>query len=101
MAKIKFSNKTHYDGKKYNHYLNDEYGQMYTPKGKSIRFFKIFYLYYEKYMFWFRFFDGYGLSGKSLKKKWVILFSERNGYKKIYKAFGWKFEILKPFKHKI
>jgi hypothetical protein len=59
---------------------------------------KLFYVYCERKCFWFRFFDGYGLFGKSQKIKDFELFSERNGYRKFVKLFGWKFRLLKPRK---
>jgi len=86
-----------FDGNKMDKHHIDEMGIWNQPKGKLFKIGKLFFLYREKYMFWFRIF-GYGISAKSLKKKWFILFSERHGYRKTYKAFGWKFEMLKPFK---
>ena len=50
----------------------DEFSCFHVPGGKQFKIGKFFYLYYEKYFFCFRFFDGYGLSGKSLKKKWPL-----------------------------
>lgn len=55
----------------------------------------IFCFYYRKGFFWFRFFNSCGLWGKSNKVKTLELFSERNGYVKYYKVFGWKFKLLK------
>jgi hypothetical protein len=88
-SEIKFSSsKNAYDGKKLNYYLQDEYGQMPRLEGKVVRIWKIFYLYYEKRFFWFRFFEGYGVWGRSLKVKSFQLFSERYGYTKYFKIFG-------------
>jgi hypothetical protein len=47
-------------------------------------------------IFWFRIF-GYGLSFRSLKHGYVP-FSIRNGYRKTYKLFGYRIEILKRTK---
>jgi hypothetical protein len=69
----------------------DEAGQFSFLRGKSLRIF-FFYAYWEKYSFWFRIF-GYGIAGKLIKNHFM-LFSERNGYRKSYKFFGWKFEFL-------
>jgi hypothetical protein len=66
------------------------------PDGRTLKIFTIFYLYYKKGFFWFRFFDGYGVWGRSQKIKSFVLFSERYGYTKYFKIFGWKFKILKP-----
>lgn len=97
--KIRFaSSKDAYDSPKINHYLQDEYGQMEIPDGKVFKIWKIFYLYYKKHFFWFRFFDGYGIWGRSQKVKSFKLFSERYGYTKYLKIFGWKLKILKPCK---
>lgn len=41
--------------------------------------------------FWFRIF-GYGLSASTMKP----LFSERNGYTKVWVIFGIKFKVLTP-----
>jgi len=73
--------------------LIDEAGTFPFLSGKSLRIF-FFSAYWEKYRFWFRFF-GYGIMGKSLEIQWKIYFSERNGYRKVYKLWGWKFELLK------
>lgn len=89
-----------FDGKKFDRVIYDEQAMWDIPKGKHFRLGSIFYLYYEKYMFWFRVFNGYGLSAKSLKKNWFAYFSERNGHRKTYKLFGWKWEILRPSKIK-
>jgi hypothetical protein len=97
-SKIKFvSSKDAYDSKKINHYISDEYGQM-DLSGKVFKIGKVFYLYYKKYFFWFRFFDGYGIWGRSQKMKSFELFSERYEYTKYLKIFGWKLKILKPCK---
>ena len=61
--------------------------------GKSLKIL-FFSIYWDKYSFWVRIFK-YGIAGKSLKKKWKIYFSERNGYRKVYTMFGWKWELLK------
>lgn len=76
-----------------NKFLSDEAGMFPQYWGKSLRLW-FFYIYWEKYSFWFRIF-GYGIAGKSLSKPWKVYFSERNGYRKVYKLFGWKFEFLR------
>jgi hypothetical protein len=38
------------------------------------------------------------LKGNLINSGRFIPFSERNGYVKTYKAFGWVFKILKPSK---
>lgn len=98
-SKIYFipSSKDAYDGKKLNRYIIDEYGQI-DLSGKVFKIGKIFYLYYKKYFFWFRFFGGYGVWGGSQKIKAFELFSERYGYTKYLKIFGWKLKWLKPSK---
>jgi len=79
--------------------LMDEIGQWQVPTGKSLSIFgNFFYMTWDKYFFWFRFFGGYGLHGRSNKKKRFILFSERTGITKTYKVFGWTLKILKPSK---
>ncbi len=76
----------------------DEFPMWSEPSGKSLDlFWKFFYIYWDKGFFWFRFFGGYGLKGT--KQKRFILFSERTGKVKTYKAFGWTFRILKPNKN--
>ena len=55
--------------------------------------FLFLYLYIEKYQFWFRIFK-YGMLFKK-KGKTLELFSERNGLKKYYSFFNWKFKFLK------
>lgn len=73
-------------------YFFDEIG-----KGKSLKILgKFFYIHWDKGIFWFRFFNGYGLWGASDKIKRLKLFSERIGKTKTYKVFGWTFKILKP-----
>lgn len=59
-------------------------------------FWCFFYIYWDNDLFWFRFFGGYGLHGRRNYKDRFILFSERMGLTKTYKAFGWVFKILKP-----
>lgn len=76
-----------------NKFLSDEAGMFPQLCGKSLRLW-FFYVYWEKCSFWFRIF-GYGIAGESLKKPWKVYFSERNGYRKVYKLFGWKFEFLR------
>ncbi len=77
--------------------LMDEIGQWQVPTGKSLSIFgNFFYMTWDKYFFWFRLFGGYGLHGRSNKKKRFILFSERMGITKTYKVFGWTLKILKP-----
>ena len=49
-------------------------------------------------IFWFRIF-GHGLSFTSLKYGYVP-FSIRHGYRKTYKIFGYRVEILKKDKKK-
>jgi len=56
---------------------------------------RFFYLYITDGLFWFRFFDGYGLSGKNVNKK-LVLFSERSGRVKTLRVLNWSFKILKP-----
>lgn len=58
----------------------------------------LLYIYWDKGLFWFRFFDGYGLWGTSDKRDRIILFSERYKLVKHYKFLGWTFKILKPRK---
>ena len=77
-----------------NKFLSDEAGQWQQLYGKSLKIFS-FYIYWEKYSFWFRIF-GYGIAGKKKKKTWKVYFSERNGYRKMYNFIGWKFEFLRP-----
>jgi len=96
-GKIIYSSKRVYDGKELpSRFSFDEVGQWPIKFGKSFRIWKIFYLYYEKGFFWFRFFGGYGIWGRSKKRKEFELFSERYGYTKYLKIFGWKFKTLKP-----
>lgn len=71
---------------------------MSMPDGKSFRIYKVFYLYYKKDFFWFRFFGGYGIWGRNAKATTFDLFSERYGYTKFVKIFGWKLKALKPCK---
>lgn len=89
------NNKINYDGKKISHYLSDEYGQMKIYDGKSLKIGKLFYMYREKTMFWFRVFGGYGLH---FNKGYFLTFSERNKLAKKFVLFGWRIKILKPFK---
>ena len=77
-----------------NKYLIDEVGKFPMLMGKCFKFFW-FYIYWEKYSFWFKLF-GYGISGKGLSKTWRLFLSKKNSYKKMYNYFGWKFEFLKP-----
>lgn len=98
MKKIKYS-KPKNDGNSINPFLLDELLMWHEQikNGKSIRLWKLYELYYEKGFFWFRFFDGYGIWGRSRKRKQLYeLFSERYGYVKYLKIFGWKFKFLKP-----
>lgn len=67
-------------------------------KYKTFKIGKVFFLFYEKGCFWFRLFGGYGFAGKNMKYNWLVLFSERNGYRKVYKLLGWKWEVLTPTK---
>jgi len=76
-----------------NKFLADEVGHWPILHGKSLRIF-FFYIYWEKYSFWFRIF-GYGISGKSSNNSWKMLFSERNGYIKYFQILNWKFKFLK------
>lgn len=55
-----------------------------------------FYILWDNGSFFFRFFNGYGLRGRDNSKTQWIPFSERYGYVKVYKLFGWTFKILKP-----
>jgi len=97
MIKYTDYNKQYWKQNKGNRFVIDEMGQMAIPDGFSLSvFWKLFYLYWNKGLFWFRFFDGYGLSGESNKQRRFILFSERNGLVKTYKLFGWTFKILTP-----
>jgi hypothetical protein len=101
-SKIKYTktDESSYDSGKILNYTQDEVGVCGSPIypiGKTFRIGKFFYLYYKKGFFWFRFFDGYGIWGRNRKSKEDFeLFSERNGYTKFLKVFGWKFKILKP-----
>ena len=96
-SKIKYTkiNKGAYDSGRLNSYVQDECGKMEIIDGKVFKIWKIFYLYYKKGFFWFRFFGGFGIWGRSQKVKSFELFSERYGYTKFLKVFGWKFKILK------
>jgi len=90
-----------YDSPKINKYISDEIGQWPVYRGKNFSIRYLFHVYYEKDMFWFRLFKNwYGVYGRSLKYKTFKLFSERNGYTRYVKIFGWEFKILKPFKIK-
>ena len=64
--------------------------------GKTFSIGRFFYIYYKSDIFWFRFFKSYGIAGKNIKNH-PLLFSERNGYTKSLKLFGWSFKILKPY----
>lgn len=100
MKKIKYS-KPKYSGNNPNPLLLDELlmWEENNKNSKSISLGKVFYLYYRKGFFWFRLFDGYGFWGRSQKRKLLYeMFSERYGYVKYLKIFGWKFKILKPSK---
>jgi lysozyme family protein len=68
---------------------------LYKKDCKIFKIGKLFYLYITDDLFWFRFFNGYGIHGSNIKKS-IILSSERYGYKKYIRIFGWKFRILKP-----
>jgi len=57
---------------------------------------KILQYYIKRTEFWIRIF-GYGITGKNLKHH-SLMFSERNGYVKTLKIFGWSFKWLKPYK---
>lgn len=63
--------------------------------GKVFKIGRVFYLYYSKGYFWFRFFNSYGLHGQNIKLHPDQLFSERYGYIKYFKILGWKFKTLK------
>ena len=79
-----------------NKYLLDETGLVDVVYGKSFKLFgTFFYLYLEKTFFWFRFFNKWGLWGRKNTKDRFVLFSERMGYTKTYKLFGWVFKPLK------
>jgi len=88
----------YYDGEKIKHYLLDEFCMWDMPKGKVFKIWKLFYLYYEKTFFWFRFFGGYGVWGRGKRATMYEMFSERSGNTKYFKLFGWKLKILKPSK---
>jgi hypothetical protein len=53
---------------------------------------RVFSSYKQDGFFWFRIL-GRGISGKRMKT-YPLLFSERNGYAKTIKIFGWSFKIL-------
>ena len=97
-SKIDFkpANEDVYNGNKFEDYIEDEYGLILVSTGKVVKIWKVFFLYYKKNFFWFRFFDGYGVWGRSQKVKSFELFSERCGYTKYLKIFGWKLKWLKP-----
>lgn len=70
-----------------------------VPIGKSLSLFgNFFYTNWGNGFFCFRFFGGYGLYGERDRAGRFILYSERMGLTKTYKAFGWVFKILKPTK---
>lgn len=52
-----------------------------------------FFMAWEEYYFFFRFFSMYGV--KANKNHLSLSFSERNGFEKTYKIFGWVITILK------
>lgn len=78
--------------------IMDECLQWKEPNGKRIKIGGLFYMYIEKRFFFFRIFEGYGIWGRSEKEKRFELFSERYGYTKYLRIFGWKFKTLKPSK---
>ena len=98
MSKIKWSkvDVTSYDAPKWSKYYLDEIGQMQRVRWKTVKIGRLFYLNYEKGLWWFMIWNRYGLAGKKIKKH-PLLFSERNGYTKSLKLFGWSFKILKPY----
>ncbi len=98
MKKIKYTTRTNYDSDKTNRLILDEYCLWYVPKGNVIKIWRLFYLYYEKTFFWFRFFGGYGIVGRGKRATMGEIFSERIGHTKYLKIFGWKLKILKPCK---
>jgi hypothetical protein len=63
--------------------------------GKVFQIGNIFCLYSKRDLFWFRFFNGYGLHGKNVKTR-GLLFSERNNLSKRWKVGNWIFKFLKP-----
>lgn len=65
-------------------------------EGKVYSLGRFFFLYKESNCFYFRFFNSYGLWGKKIIEGDYVSFSERNGYAKVVKLFGWKFKILRP-----
>lgn len=87
-----------YDGRNFSNVTYDEVGQWDMKIGDSFKIGSFFYLHYWKDCFWFRFFDGYGLHVRKPSWNGHILFSERNGYTKVYKICGYKIKVLKPSK---
>lgn len=77
-------------------FICDEIGQFDIPFGKSLSvFWSFFYIYWDKKSFWFRFFNKWGISGFNQKCRFFVPFSERYGYVKVYKLFGWCIKFLK------
>lgn len=62
--------------------------------GKDFRIGKLFYLFYCDGLWWFRFWNRYGIHAKDTRKHEAV-FSERYGYKKRLHLFKWSFEILR------
>ncbi len=70
-------------------FRNDFYNGWYWRLGK------FFYISSGMGVTWFRFFGGWGLQIKG--KEVEPLFSERYGYRKYLKIFGFRIGILKPY----
>lgn len=64
-------------------------------KGRDFSIGKIFYLFMWNGGFWFRFFKGYGLHCRNMRKH-EELFSERYGHTKYIQIAKYRFKILKP-----
>lgn len=83
-----------YDGRRIKAALLDEYEPFRLPPSRIFKLGKFFYLYRTKGLWWFRFFNKLGCSGKN-SSIGRLLFSDRHPRKRRLKIGNWIIEFLK------